>query len=141
MAEDGFDLRELERVNQDIIDLIARKYPKSAKALMDKQGNAMRQKLRARYKSEVGRKTGKLQKGITKSAAYTYGDSYQVRVRNKAPHAHLIEHGHVFYHQGKKTEKWVEGRHVAARAMEDYRSAFAQDVNRFVDEILEEGFS
>jgi len=140
-TEAGFDLSELEDVNREIIDLVDRKYPKAAKSLMNKQANSFRRKLRAAYRKETKKHTGNLLKGVSKSKVYVYHDEHQVRVRNKAPHAHLIEHGHAVWVNGQKTEKWVEGRHVAAHAMEDYQSVFEEEVNKFVDEILQEGFT
>ena len=52
-TEAGFDLSELEGVNRDIIELVDRKYPTAAKALMNKQANSFRRKLRAAYQKET----------------------------------------------------------------------------------------
>lgn len=148
-VEDGFDMCDLEKVNRQIVDLISRKFPKEAKALMNKQASAFREKLKAQYAAETKKHTGNLLKGVKKSSAYVYSSEYQARVRNTAPHAQLIEHGHAEWipqkqpggdYKAEETEKWVEGRHVAAHAMEAYQRTFEEDVDRFVDEILQESF-
>lgn len=68
-----------------------------------------------------------------------------MRVVNKAPHAHLFEHGHVLWAHlpGAKyaveTERMVKGRHTMAHAEKAFQGEYEGMVDQFVDQLLEEG--
>lgn len=153
--EAGFDLRELEQLAQDL-QTVADRYPERAKEFLRVEGNKTARKLRANTKSRVkghrkrkteAEKKTALLKGVRRSAPHLRSDDWQVRVSNKAPHAHLFEHGHVQWvpvpgmgrkHQ-RKTDQTVPGRHPAAATANEMKTEMAKDAEGLVDEVLREG--
>jgi len=136
----GFDAHELDELGQMMYRTAQELYPKEVKTFLKDQGNKGRRVLRAKTKAVTKKKTGNLLKGIRKGPVHKHGDDFQVRVYNKAPHAHLIEHGHAFYHRGKKTEIFVPGKHPAAAATRELKEEFPREAEAFVDHLMEEGF-
>lgn len=145
-VEAGFDTRELEQLARDL-QTVADRYPEKAKEFLRKQGNEGRDRLRQMTQMATQRKTGNLLKGINRSSVQEYRDDYQIRVRNRAPHAHLIEHGHVQWvpvpgKGGKgrrKTEQFVPGRHPAAYTVKSMKATMPDDAAEMVEALLKEG--
>ena len=142
----GFDCHELDDLTNDMLDLAQNKFPKDTKAFMGRAGNRFRSKAREAYKSETRKHTGNLLKGLNRGRPYIYGsDEYSVRVYNNAPHAHLIEHGHVEWihlpqmQHAVKTERYVRGRNIMGKQANDFKGEFPDEVEDFVDKLLDEG--
>ena len=136
------DYSEVSDFNKEMLDLIENKYPKEAKKFISRAGNAFRAEMKAGYKKHTVRRTGNLLRGVTRGRAYIYnGDSYQVRVYNKAPHASLIERGHKLYIKGKPTDKFVRGKHIVGNTILEFNSKFVELADKFVDDLLDRGFS
>ena len=138
-VESGFDLRELDALNAQFLDLAQKQYPKEAKKFLRDEANVARKKLRANTKAATKKKTGNLLRGSDRGPVKKYQGDFQIRVYNNAPHAHLIEHGHVLWVNGKETEKFVPGKHVAAKTVTEMKETFPADADRFVDELLDKG--
>lgn len=142
MSTVNLDLTELSEFNTQILRLVHDKYPKEAKNFLRKAGNKMRSNLRSAYKRKTRKKTGNLLKGVMRSPVYIYRtNEYQVRVYNKAPHAHLIERGHVYYWRGRPTDKYVKGRHIVGIESQNFDKTFVEYADKFVDELLKKGFA
>lgn len=147
MIEMHFDLNELTKLSDDMLAAAKEKFPRKTKAFMGRAGNRMRAKARAAYKSDIKHsKTGNLVRGLSRGRPYIYGkDEFSVRVVNKAPHAHLFEHGHELWAHlpGAKhafdTKRKVDGRHTMARAEKAFRGEYEGLVDQFVDQLLQEG--
>ena len=139
MAGAVFDAHELDDFNKKMVKFYTKEFPKETKKFMNKEGNEGRRILRKYTKATTQKHTGNLMKGIDKGPAHKRGNDWQVRVRNKAPHAHLIEHGHAFYWRGTPTDKYVPGRHPAAHAQRAMKKWFATDTERWVEQMLREG--
>ena len=170
MVEDGFSSTELDDLTRALFRTAEKIYPKEAKKMLRKQGSVGRKKLRENTKSVTGKKTGNLLKGIKHGKVYQYknGD-FQIRVKNTAPHAHLIEYGHSniktmksagssgkipvgspvqmvpaengpIFVRGEK-EKLIPGKYPARKTAEEMKLIFPEAVEEFVDKMLEEGLS
>lgn len=148
MAEAIFDWSDLNELNDEMVRFVKRYYPAEAKKFMVQEGNEGRRILRRYTKAMTEKHTGNLLKGIDKGPAHKKGDDWQVRVRNRAPHAWLVEHGHGLLPQGKYipaldkklVSETVAGRHYAARAQKAIQKHFPKDVERWIDKLLKEGF-
>lgn len=145
-VEAGFDLGELEELNSKFLNLAEDEFPKEAKKFIRRQGSKCETMLRNAYKTKVKKKTGNLIAGVGRGAPYLYTGSYQIRVYNNAPHAHLIEHGHIMCGKDGKPivnklgqEIWVDGKYVAAHTVEEYKRIYPEEVDKFVDQMLEKG--
>lgn len=152
MIKMHFDLSELTKLSDDMLAAAKEKFPRKTKAFMGRAGNRMRAKARAAYKADIKHsKTGNLVRGLSRGRPYIYGkDEYSVRVINKAPHAHLFEHGHVKWvhppgakHAVKKMENgkeaMVKGRHTMAHTEKAFQEEYEGMVDEFVDQLLQEG--
>lgn len=146
MSTSGFDASDLSDLENQLLRLAANQYPKEAKSFLRTQGNKAKTRLRNRTKSVTKKKTGNLLRGIDKSAPKLYEGSFQIRVYNKAPHAHLIEHGHVMTDKfgnpilnAMGQEMWVNGRFPAAQTTNELKAIWPGEVEQFIDELLEKG--
>lgn len=140
MSAEGMDTRELDDLVKNMFRTAERVYPDEAKSFLKKEGNKGRRLLRAKTKAVTKKKTGNLLKGIRRTGVQKHDGDFQIRVYNKAPHAHLIEHGHVLWVNGTKTEKFVPGKHPAADTTKQLKREFPRDAEAFVDEMLSKGF-
>lgn len=140
MSTEGMDTRELDDLVKNMFRTAQDVYPDEAKSFLKKEGNKGRRLLRAKTKAVTKKKTGNLLKGIRRTGVQKHNGDFQIRVYNKAPHAHLIEHGHVLWVNGTRTEKFVPGKHPAADTTKQLKREFPRDVEGFVDEMLSKGF-
>lgn len=140
MSDEGMDTRELDDLVKSMFRTAQDVYPDEAKTFLKKEGNKGRRLLRAKTKAVTKKKTGNLLKGIRRTGVQKYNGDFQIRVYNKAPHAHLIEHGHVLWVNGTQKEKFVPGKHPAADTTKQLKREFPRDVEGFVDEMLSKGF-
>ena len=139
-----FDFHELTEFQKQVMQSANDNFPKEAKNFMQRAGNSLAKSIRSGYDSKTRKKTGNLRKGVSRGRAYKWnGREWQIRVRNKAPHAHLLEYGHrMVAHDGKTVSKktpWVKGRHVVGAAANDFTGTFNEMCIKFVDEFLEKG--
>ena len=139
-----FDFRELTEFQKDVMKSANDRFPKQARNFMQRAGNALAKSVRAGYSAKTKRKTGNLRKGVKRGPAYKWnGNEWQVRVYNRAPHAHLLEYGHRFRtikRRGWKfTGQYVKGRHVVGAAAEAFPGTFNRMCEDFVDKFLQEG--
>lgn len=147
MIEMHFDLHELTKLSDDFLEAAKEKFPRKTKNFMGRAGNRMRTRARAAYKSDIKHsKTGNLVRGLSRGRPYIYGkDEFSVRVINKAPHAHLFEHGHVLWahppgaKHAIKMNRMVEGRHTMAHTEKAFREEYEGMVDEYVDQLLQEG--
>ena len=140
-----FDFHELTDFNRDVLEHVTRTFPSKAKTLMGRAGSALVKQVKAEYKSETKKKTGNLLAGVKRGRPFIYaGSEFQVRVYNKAPHAHLIEHGHrmIDWRTGKRTPKRerVPGKHIVGKVSNRFPGEFEKICDKFVNHLLEKGF-
>lgn len=139
-----FDFHELTEFQKDVLKSANDHYPKEAQKFMRKAGGALAKSIRSGYDSKTKRKTGNLRKGVTRGRVYKWnGNEWQVRVYNKAPHAHLLEYGHrmVDWRTGKVSQRtpFVKGRHVVGSAANSFPDTFTSMCEDFVEEFLTKG--
>lgn len=139
-----FDFHELTEFKARILKNANEQFPKDAKNFIQRAGNALAKSIKAGYKEKTGRKTGNLRRGVKRGPAYKWnGNEWQVRVYNRAPHAHLLEYGHRFRtikRRGwKYTGLYVKGRHVVGSAAAAFPPVFEKMCDEFVDELLQKG--
>jgi len=94
----GIDIEAegLSEFSQELLDLATKDFPKDTKNFLQRAGNKLKANAKNNYKSGTTQGTKNLIKGLKRDRAYKYGkDEWQVRVKNTAPHAWLVEHGHV----------------------------------------------
>lgn len=127
-----FDLSELASYGKDM-RRIAEENPKKQRQFLQKEGNKLRSRTKARAR-KIGKKTGNYLKSIKRGKVYDYRGDKAIRVYSYAPHAHLIENGHrMVTHDGREVG-FVKGHHVFELAAEDFEPEYYTDLDEMLDE-------
>ena len=132
MAEATFNSKDLEELAQNMYRTAEKLYPKEVKRFLQKEGNKGASILRKKTRAATKKKTGNLIRGIKRGSVYQY--------KNNAPHAHLIEYGHVLWVNGTQTEKFVPGKYPLKKAAPEIAATLTGDVDGFVDDLISKGF-
>lgn len=140
MAEATFNSKDLEGAGSKHVPHSGEAVSEGGQTIPPKRGEQ-----RGRYptKKDPGchqKEDGNLIRGIKRGSVYQYKGSYQVRVKNNAPHAHLIEYGHVLWVNGTQTEKFVPGKYPLKKAAPEIAATLTGDVDGFVDDLISKGF-
>lgn len=160
----GFLFEALSDAKKDLMRAAKEKFPKETEKFLKEQATKLRKKSRKVGRQEVGTSKGKKTNWIPQKSyhqkfkigkIYVYGESDKcIRVYNSAPHAHLVEFGHVNIPRGTKratTRKGrIEqlknrkgsgltlGRYVFTLAEIEYKSQFLDDTNTFLYQFVED---
>lgn len=130
-AELKEDFRKLEK---EIISLSADVAPKECKAFMRKEGNKLRNKIKAALKAGYKKKTGNLvsRDFLKRGKVYLYKpeNSYEVRI-HFAPHTHLLEFGFNHVKSGRR----ITGRHLVDKTQDAFAGEYEKDVEGLIDEL------
>lgn len=139
MADDGFDLHELDSYTKKLVNLANDKMPKESKKFVKKEANKLNSKNKSVYKSKgIGEKTGNLLAGFRSGKVYKFDGSWSCRALNSSPHAHLINNGWI--HKARDgSEKFIPGFHFIEDAAKSFEGSYYQDCEKFVDDMLDKG--
>lgn len=151
----GFDIKELEEYEKKLISLASTKMPNECKKFMRVEGNKLKRVTLANAKAAIKKKSGNYFKSIKRGKAYKYqgNDAWAVRVYSYDPKAHLLEKGHriVTRGKGKKAKKhyttlnggiekgFAKGYKVFKKSEQEFQNTFYNDVENFIDEVIEKG--
>lgn len=141
----NFDFSQLSSFEVKVVNMLNQQ-SRESRQLMNTLGSGLAREIRKVARKKTKMKTGNLRKGIRKGKAYYYNKerSFEVRVHEYAPHAHLVEYGHKMLTKLKKPVKngysFVRGKGFIKDAEKTYETAFVKDVDKFVDKILKKGF-
>lgn len=122
------------KLEKDIIRLSADVAPKECKAFMRKEGNKLKNKIKAALKAGYRKKTGDLVNGkyLKRGKVYLYEpeNSYETRI-HFAPHTHLLELG--FNHV--KSGRHIAGRHLIGKTQDAFAGEYEKDVEGLIDDL------
>jgi hypothetical protein len=123
-------VRELEDLQEH--------FPKQAKQLMMRSGSKARTIVARKARQLVQKKTGKYLKSIKRGKVWLdEGEgSYKVRVYTRAPHGHLIEHGHRIVGKDGSEHGFKEGYHVFDKATREIEDQWTDIVENEFDKIM-----
>ena len=138
--KDGFDLSELDELIKDL-QLIEKNRPKAAKSFIRKEGTKLKNKTLRKAKSIVKKQeSGNYFDGIKRGEPYLYkGHILSIRAFNSAPHAHLLEEGHLLISENGKEIGYVKGRHIFEQARNEFQPYYHKHCKKFVDEVFADG--
>lgn len=138
----GWDFSELTDLEEEILDLAQEfKNGREAKKFLRKSGTKLKNRTLKLAKLRVKKKTGNLFKGIKRGKPYKYyvDGRMAVRVYGASPHTHLLNNGHRVVAPYTKEEKgFAKGYHFFEDAAKDYEKEFYEDVQDFIDELLDD---
>lgn len=146
--ESGFDISELTEFAQQMVYMAKQQFPEETKKFMKTEARKLRLKMSKRARGEVKRKTGNYPKGFKAGRkVYEYdGDDYNILVYNSAPHAHLLEHGHILTTHGTEEKPlgrgggkeigFVPGNKVLAVESERFKPEFESDIENDLGDFI-----
>lgn len=148
MADASFDLSELDDFSKKLLKQIEKEMPKETKKFLGKEASKLKTQTSKNAKKSIKNPSSgdkSYLKSIKKGKPYDYkGDEKAVRVYSKAPHAHLIEYGHVMVRGGKrgkggKEVGFIKGKKVFENARKSFEGTFYKDAETFIDDMLKKG--
>lgn len=123
-----FDIRGLDDYTNRMFKRLTIEYPKEAEKLMKQTvGNC---KAEAISRTKRG-PTGNLKKRWKHKVKSKPGKTLGI-IQNTAPHAHLVENGHVTKNGG-----WVEGQHMLENTITNQQPKIDRAIEEFVDRMLD----
>lgn len=134
-----FDFKNLTNFSKSLLSNAAVTMPKETRQFINKQGFALRKKVREKSKQLVKKRSGKYHKGWRKGKVYYYrGDKTDlaVRVYNGNRHAHLVEYGRR-YKKSNGSEYFSPGKHVLESATDEFIPEYLNALDSFMDELIE----
>lgn len=123
-----FEVRGLDEYTEKMFKRLTEEYPKEAEKLLKQQVGKC--KAEALSRTPKG-PTGKLKRSWKHKFKIKKGHQFGV-IMNNAPHAHLIENGHVTKNGG-----WVEGKHMLENTMTHQQPSIDKAIDNFVDKMLD----
>lgn len=112
--QDGFIYDELSDFRKDLLNQINNLYPKASKNFIWAEGRKLQKLQKKIAKQDVGTTGKNGDKSYHKKFECTKptknGDDLYVKAQNTAPHAHLIEYGHMNVPRSEKPATTREGR-------------------------------
>lgn len=126
---------------------LSRQYPDASGDMLRKDGRLLRKEITKKAEELTDTDKGN-RWSLAKEGSYSvskpqgWGDNRYVEICAKAPHFHLVEHGHEKYDfHGNDTGEWVHGKHFLQKAVKEYREEMPRNVERMIDGVLKkEGF-
>ncbi|HBM74714.1 MAG TPA: hypothetical protein DD429_04070 [Clostridiaceae bacterium] len=141
--EDGFDISELTKFEQKLLNLANDKMPRESKKFLRSQGTKLRKLTLQKAKSKVKKRSGNLFKGIKRGKVYTFKGNGGLAIRvyggKPAYHIHLLEYGHRQVTKNGKEVGFVEGKHFFEEAAKQFENTHYSDIQKFLDETLDKG--
>ncbi|MGL4866521.1 MAG: HK97 gp10 family phage protein [Cetobacterium sp.] len=113
---------------------------KDAKEFLKKSGNKLKNKTLNVAQSRVKESTGNYIKSIKRGKVYDFKGALAVRAYSTAPHAHLIEYGHIKKDRTGREHGFQRGYNVFGTAQKEFEEEFYQDTEKFIDEVLMKDF-
>lgn len=150
MGRNGFNLDELDRYSNDVLNDIIKMFPQESKKFLNRQGGKLRTKAKAIARKKIKKKStsknGYINR-IKKGKAYISRKtkSPTVRAYGTAPHTHLLEKGHNIHipirvgknkYKIKKTGKKTKALNIFKEAEENYKSTFEREAKQFFEELV-----
>lgn len=140
MSTDGFEIKELDNFQKKLLKKAQKEFPRETYRFLRKAGSKGRTYIARKARKLVKKKTGNYHKAWKRGKAYKKRDgSYEVQIRNSAPHAHLIEYGHRQVSKNGTEVGFVKGKHILEKGIKEYESQFLNMLEDWLDEMLEKG--
>ena len=135
-----FDTRDLDNLTSDLANVSKTlKAEKETKKFLRTQGKELSKENKKQANLfQLNKKTGNFNKGFKKGKVYKFQGNLTIRAFNSSPHAHLLEYGHRKVTQTGDDIGFTEGYHFMEKAKKLYGPKYEQEVEKFIDELLNE---
>lgn len=134
------DLHEIDEYSKQMLDYVDSEFPEVGKRFMKKEANRLKSKVKKTAAGSIISDTGNYVNGFRAGKkVYEYGDcKFNVRVYNGAPHAHLIEYGHLMKTHSGKVKGFIPGFHILENSSISFQSEFAGHIENDLCEMIKE---
>ena len=134
---DGFDYKDLDELNREILKLANETMQKEAKTFMRQEGSKVTKQVKGGLRTGYKVRTGNLVKMVKRGKAYLYPaeNAYQIRV-HMAPHENVVDYGH-----RTPSGKVVKGKRIKDKVEVFFSEEFEEDVLDFIEDVLDKGLS
>lgn len=127
----------LDKLSKDLMKLAnSINNGKDSKEFLRKSGNKLKNKTLSVAKSRVNESTGNYIKSIKRGKVYNFKGALAVRAYSTAPHAHLLEYGHIKKDRTGREHGFQRGYHVFATTSKDFEDEFYNDTEKFIDDVI-----
>lgn len=143
----GFDFSELTEFKKDLMNELKKDLPKDVQKFLDKEKREFLKEVKKTAKSNVKKDKGLYLRSLKSGKTHINkksGDIYTKVYADEtiAPHAHLIEYGHINVPRGKKGKSnaggtgktFTAGKFVFKKAEMNFKSAYENDTEEFLGE-------
>lgn len=135
----SFDMRELEKFEKELMAIADKTMPAATKKFLKNNSKKLAKLAKKKAEQMVKKRSGNYENGFKAGKVYRYNGFLSCRSFNNSPHAHLIEYGHL--QKTKNGEIFVPGKHVLEETSKDFEDQYYEDVEKFVDQMMEEGLA
>ncbi|MFD1957320.1 hypothetical protein ACFSL6_24930 [Paenibacillus thailandensis] len=139
MANDGFDSDELNEFADDLLQLAEKTMPKETRKFLLKEGNKLKKRVTKEAELAVEEHTGDYIAGVRRGKVYKYDGDQSIRVYGAASHSNLVEYGHRQVTEDGREVGFVKGKFVFQAAYDDFADTYENDVEAFIDDLLDKG--
>lgn len=135
-----FELSGLDEFEKTLIDMIEVKYPEEVKKILYELAEELKEEAKRRTpigtkkKSKTKRLANKWKVGKVRKA----NGEFYIEVKNTAPHAHLIEDGHMIVGKDGSTHGWWEGKHMLLVSVKKLEERLEPRLQAWLNKMLEE---
>lgn len=115
----------------------ANEYAATSEKHLRKAGNALKKMAKEKSPDSGTKHRKKIKDSWTGEVEGISGQDLEYKLRNKAPHYHLVERGHVQTTPSGRVTGFVSGRHFFETACKDFESSGVADkeVEAFLNEV------
>lgn len=149
---DGFDFSELTKFKNELMEEIVQDLPKDAQKFLDKEKRKFLKEVKKTAKTNVGKKTGNYYKSLKAGKTHYNKQSKDIYTKvyadeNIAPHAHLIEYGHINIARGESKKKigrksgkggkeigFTLGKNIFKKSEMAFQSTYERDASEFLED-------
>lgn len=135
-----FDTKDLDNLSSDLAYVSKTlKAEKETKKFLRTQGKELNKENKKQANLfHIKKKTGNFIKGFKKGKVYKFQGNLTIRAYNSSQHAHLLEYGHRKVNEKGDDVGFTEGYHFMEKAKNLYGPKYQQEVEKFIDELLNE---
>jgi len=153
---DGLDFSELTNFKKELMEDVAQDFPQDVQKFLDKEKRKLLKVVKKTAKANVGKKTGNYYKSLEAGKTHYNKKSKDLYTKvyadeRIAPHAHLIEDGHVNVARGESKKKigrrsgkggkeigFTLGKHIFKKSEMAFQSTYESDVNEFLGDFFKD---
>lgn len=133
MSETGFTINGMDDFKRNLVDVLET-YTDTSEKHLKRIGNKLKRTAKENTPESPYEHKKKLKKSWKSKVEGLDGKDLEYKLRNAAPHYHLVERGHVQKTPGGRITGFVQGKHFFDKAFKEFeQSGFTEkEIERFM---------